>query len=570
MKLERARSFSDGVLAVLSVVTTPLILFVCSTNSLYLQNQVDLGHQVKVLFPFVCLFAAVSGFGLILLFLSRYQVLRLVLWGYYLLGPFFLIYSALRSLLTATMDFPVSLGIIGFLYVCAIVAAHRKVPVTLAAKVFGWMSVVLFLHEGFSFATKFESRVAGLSSFSSRETSSITAQHRMPNIYHIVFDEYQTDMFQFTLSPKVKQQLSGFTYFPNNTALFGRTRMSLASIFLGRGYAYDRPQIEYLLEAYNGRESSLHELVNAGYDTYAFLYLDDKHARTLFHHVIFHRDYAGYAYISNSWSLFRNLWIYANFPVFITDKFLRREEIEQLKNQNLLPDIDPLISYASFNKYLEAERYLPPSGRYTFMHLIVPHFPNIFHSDCSCGERLENGQLPRTTVTEQSNCATKMILDFVTCLKDLGRFDSSVIVISADHGSGYEVVGDELVNIGHKGAFSPEWSKTRSRALLLVKAPGNGNPTGALKVSYAETTLLDIAPTILECAGISTDLNFDGVSVMRRENASVGRKRYYHFYKKKASRGWTDEVTRFIIEGDEIRKDKVIGLTNNPRKVGEK
>jgi len=551
-------------------VTTPLILFVCSTNSLYLQNQEDLGHQVDVLFPFVCLLVIVSLFGLILSFLSKYQVLRVMLWGYYLLGPFFLVYSVLRGSFTATMDLPVSFGIIGFLYVFATVAAYKKVSLSFAAKVFGCIGIVLLLNEGVSFARRFESHVTGLSSFSSNTTRSKTAQQRMPNIYHIVFDEYQTDMFQLTLSPEVKRKLSGFIYFPNNTALFGRTRMSLASMFLGRPYEYDTPQIEYLFRAYNDRESSLHELVSAGYDTYAFLYLNDKHAKKLFHHVVFQKDYAGYAYISDSKSLFISLWIYANFPAFITDKFLRREEIEQLKNQNLLPDVDPLISYASFRKYLEAERYLSESNRYTFMHLIIPHFPNIFYSDCSCGGLLENGQLPRTTPIEQSNCATKMILDFVACLRDLGRFDSSMVIISADHGSGYEVVDNKLVNIAHKGSFSKEWSRTRSRALLLVKPPVDNNTGGTFEVSRAETTLMDIAPTILDCAGIGTDLNFEGVSLVGREAALVGRKRYYHFYKKKASRGWTDEVTRFIIEGNEIRKDRVIELTNNPRKFRRK
>jgi arylsulfatase A-like enzyme len=163
-----------------------------------------------------------------------------------------------------------------------------------------------------------------------------------------------------------------------------------------------------------------------------------------------------------------------------------------------------------------------------------------------------------------------MILDFVTRLKILGRFDSSIIIISSDHGGGYEVVDNELVNIGHKGPFSPEWSKARSRALLLVKARGNRNPINTFKVSYAETTLIDIAPTILECAGISTNLNFEGVSILGHESALVGRRRYYHFYKKKANRGWTDEMTRFIIEGNEIRKDKIIELTNNPQKLGGK
>lgn len=560
----------DKILTVLSILTTPLILFISSTNSLYLKNQHDLAYQVQVLFPFFCLFVLVFLFGLILFFLSRYRALRVMLWSYYLLGPFFLIYSLAHSSFAPTMDQPLTCGIIALLYVFSTVATYCKVSLPFATKVFGCIGLILFLNEGFLFATRVESGVTRLTSFDSSDSSLKTSQKRMPNIYHIVFDEYQTDMFELTLSLEVKRNLSGFIYFPENTTLFGRTRMSFASIFLGRPYEYDTPQIEYQVAAYNAKESFLHWLVASGYDTYAFLFLNYDHTQKLFHHIISHKDYAEATFVLDNKILFRNLWIYANFPDFIAKKFVPREDIEQLGNQNLLPDAAPLISYVSFKKYLAAEKYLSKSNRYTFIHLIIPHFPNIFHADCSCGEPLGNGDLPKTTALEQSECATKMILDFLACLKELNRYDSSMIIINADHGSRYELSNNELINIEHKGLFSPEWSRARSRALLLVKPPVNRNSFAEFKVSHAETTLLDIAPTILDSVGIHTDFNFSGISLTDPEFASLHRRRYYHFYKKKTEDEWTDEMTRFIIEGNEIRNDKVFKLTNNPPKPDEK
>ena len=559
----------NKILQVLSIVTTPLILFISSTNSLYLKNQEDLAYQIHVLLPFVCLFVFVFLFGLSLLSLSRYRVMRIILWGYYLLGPFFLVYTLLHSRFTHTMNMPVSCGIIILLYVSAVVALYYKASLSLVTKVLGCIALLLLLNEGFLFSTRFDRGSTGLTSF--RNKSKLAGnQKRMPNIYHIVFDEYQTDMFELTLSPEVKRNLSGFIYFPENITIYGRTRLSLASTFLGKPYQYDTPLIEYQMAAYNKRDSYLHWLINTGYETYAFLHPVHKYEQKHFHHIIRHKDYAGPTFISDKKATFRHIWMYANFPELIVEKIIPREDLEQIRNQNLLPDSAPLISYASFQKYLGAEKYLSGSNRYTFIHLVLPHFPNIFHADCSCGKPLNNGKLPKTTALEQSMCATKMILDFVACLKQLNRFDSSLIVIFGDHGSRYKVLNNKLINIEKKGTLSLEWSRARSRALLLVKPPVSMYSVDNFKVSRAETTLMDIAPTTLDSVGIQTDLTFEGVSLIDTESLPVRGKRYYHFYYKKEGHGWTDEMTRFIIEGNEIRKDRLIKLTNNPPKPKKK
>lgn len=566
MTLRWIKSTSDRLMALLSIVATPLVLFISSTNSLYLKNQGDLGYQVKVLFPFVYLFFFVLSFGLILLFFSRFRLPRLILWGYYLLGPFFLIYSVLHSSFTAIMDLHVSYVIAVLLYISLIALLYYKVSISIATKVLGCIALILLLNEGYIFATRFESCERTLISFDSNDSTLTNIKKRMPNIYHIVFDEYQTDMFELTLSPEVKRNLSNFIYFPENTTLFGRTRMSLASMFLGKPYKYDTPQIEYQMAAYNSRESFLHWLIAAGYETYAFIHPMHRYAQKYFNYIICHKDYAKAAFILDQRTAFRNIWIYANFPGFIAERFIPREDIEQITNQNLLPDSAPLISYASFQRYLAAERHLPDSNRYTFIHLILPHFPNIFHADCSYGEPLANGKLPKTSALEQSKCATELILQFVACLKDSDRFDKSMIVICADHGSRYKVAGKKLVSVANKGHSSLEWNRARSRALLLVKPPVNRNSIAEFKVLHAEATLMDIAPTVLDSVGIKTDIHFAGVSLIDPEFESLCRQRYYHFYKKKGSHGWTDEMTRFIIEGDEIIKDEVIKLTNNPPK----
>ena len=43
------------------------------------------------------------------------------------------------------------------------------------------------------------------------------------------------------------------------------------------------------------------------------------------------------------------------------------------------------------------------------------------------------------------------------------------------------------------------------------------------------------------------------------------RPRYYHFYEKKGRHEWTDEMTRFRIDGNRITNEGVIRLRDNPR-----
>ncbi len=70
-----------------------------------------------------------------------------------------------------------------------------------------------------------------------REHSSVNPSRPLPNIYHLIFDGYQTDLLEHTLSPESEEALGGFVYFPKNTAVWPYTPVSLATIFSGRRYS---------------------------------------------------------------------------------------------------------------------------------------------------------------------------------------------------------------------------------------------------------------------------------------------------------------------------------------------
>jgi hypothetical protein len=128
------------------------------------------------------------------------------------------------------------------------------------------------------------------------------------------------------------------------------------------------------------------------------------------------------------------------------------------------------------------EESLSPSGRYTLVHVLIPHPPLKLRADCTYSVGSS-----KTEPIEQSRCALKLIEEFVDRLKELGRFDDSLIVIHADHGGAYRTKNDTLVTNARSVSLN---------VVLLVKPVGNP-ASEELQVVDSETSLLDIARIIM-------------------------------------------------------------------------
>lgn len=550
---------------VLSVVATPFILFVSTTNSLYLKNQEDLAHQVSVLIPFGIYFLVCTATGLIITGLYRRYAgvwLGAVCWGFLLLGPFFLIYSTLHARYAVLMNSPVACGFLVLVFLSIVGVMVFKADFDRACRVLGGIALILMITEASIFISGYGKKpLTTLPLVSPVEFT--PSGKKMPNVYHIVLDEYQTDLFESTLTEKVTSKLAGFIFFPENTTPFGRTRMALAATFLGRPYDYKQPQVEYQMAGYNSEESFLHWLVKAGYETYALVHPIYGYKQSLFHHRVAHQDYAEIAYALDNSALFYSLWLYAYFPDRIARLFVPNEDLDQLKKQNLMPDAAPILSYASFQKFLAEEETLSDFNRYVFMHLLIPHFPDVMRPDGTFGKPLKNGDIPLTSDLDQAKCATQMILDLVKRLESLGRYDSSLLVIHGDHGRSSQPGNTD------KGIYGLEWSRGRSRALLLVKPPRHKTIGGGFTVSTAETSLYQIAPTILDALDIQANISFPEKSLLDPALPLVQKTRYYHFYEKTAWHGWTDRMVRYVITDKQISRDKVIEMTDSAPEKGK-
>jgi len=100
--------------------------------------------------------------------------------------------------------------------------------------------------------------------------------------------------------------------------------------------------------------------------------------------------------------------------------------------------------------------------------------------------------------------ADETVGEIVAKLKALGVLESTLIVISADHG---EILGDDGETLGHPGTQSYD---DLLHVPLIIAGPGF---SGGRRVA-AKTQNVDIVPSLVDLLSLKTDARFDGTSLL--------------------------------------------------------
>lgn len=377
----------------------------------------------------------------------------------------------------------------------------------------------------------------------------------LPNIYHLIFDEYQTDVFERLLDDHLRQELRSFVLYRDTIATYGRTELSLSSMFSRSDYTYESPPAEFVARALTGPESALRALGDLGYHRVGYLH----HAGWVggdseLDQYFLHDDIVDLASLPGYESLLASLWFHINTPDAIGRHVIPQHHQTQLADDAILPEDVPPRSVSSLRKLVEHEPDLAGQGRYTLGHFIVPHFPYVMTPQCRYVPGETTGPL------EQAECVNMLIGEFLETLRDLGRLDSSIVLIHSDHGSWYDLDGDDLIRLADDGYFTEEASWARARSLLLLHAPSlELGDEPELVVSDRATTLDDIMPTIFDELGVSE--TFSGGRFSLLEEGPEDRPRYYHFYRRQRDgtivRG---PLVRYRVTDDGVELDREIDL----------
>ncbi len=199
---------------------------------------------------------------------------------------------------------------------------------------------------------------------------------------------------------------------------------------------------------------------------------------------------------------------------------------EKRKNSGLIEEKS--TSVLIFERFLEnIESLVEPT--YNFVHLQVPHPPNIHDSDCKIvGESASVTKAHYMSWTsgyqKQMSCANKLAKRFIDKLKELNIFDSSLIIIQSDHGSGLGYL-NFITGYYHPQADNTldfqEEIEERSRILLWIKPPDHKD----LMIDNNLAQIIDIPLTVLQLVDLPAK-QMEGMNLLQDNMKNKRNKRF--------------------------------------------
>jgi hypothetical protein len=327
---------------------------------------------------------------------------------------------------------------------------------------------------------------------------------RKQNALHIVLDGFQSDLFHEILEEdrdRLDKSFSGAVFFADHSAAFPTTIVSIPAMLTGTVYRNERPLQRYVRDHF--QQGSLYQSLRAGgfrVDSVTEMHYDNSSA-TQFHRMrrpyVSYREYTQFA----AWEL-ADLSLFRHVP-HILRPAIHNDQKWRLQ-QWFGPGDTSVRRYHSANGAVVldelARRFVPAIDQplYKFIHVGIPHQPVVVNASCEF-----TGVVPatRTSYKGQTRCAVTRVAAILDHLKDLGLYDSSLIVIASDHGIGYpspKFTHDRLVPPGALTTLS-----AKAMALLIVKPP---NSNGPVRISYAPTTISDIPATVMDILGVRHNL----------------------------------------------------------------
>jgi hypothetical protein len=265
------------------------------------------------------------------------------------------------------------------------------------------------------------------------------------NVVVIVLDMTDTQYLEevYSDNPSMFDALDGFTWYQNSVGSLAPTRYGCSYLLTGQLPQEGEDFQEYVKSSV-GKSTYLKDLSDLGYDigvysdsgstthgdpnAFAGLAknvhpLDDGGESGL--------DEKGTVRIMYKAALYRDLpWMIKPFLWYYTDELNQRMSTPK-EQQEDLGDIPYNFDDPSFYSQLKARGLSVnddgETGSFRFIHLLGAHFPYTMDAE---GERVDG----ETTYDQQLLGAFKIVSTYLDDLKELGVYDNTTVIITADHG----------------------------------------------------------------------------------------------------------------------------------------
>jgi hypothetical protein len=387
------------------------------------------------------------------------------------------------------------------------------------------------------------------------------------NVIHIVLDEFQSDVFHDILQQDrsaLDEQFSGFQYFADHAGSFPTTSFSMPAMLTGLEYRNEKPAPDFIREAFK-QSSVFEEVSKAGYDVDAasivpvdafeqWLGPDSepnwKGARFQIRKpYVSRRDYREVtARQLLELSLFRHV-PHAG-KVLGTEqpaRFYRPIWMDRTETPAQVRRHEASNSAAFLERFIDSMT----SGRdrpvYKLLHVGVPHRPVVVDRNCRF---IGLTDMSRQSYTEQCRCAIRLVATLLDRARALRIYDSSLIIISSDHGTDLEPVGyggtsESLSPIPGPSTVRLPAIASTAKTVMLIKPPDRNGP---LTISEAPTSHVDLPSTILDLLGLP-----GGVQdrLMFRRDPQQRRTRFFGMYNPhvRFPNGFLDRLDVLTLDG---------------------
>jgi hypothetical protein len=332
------------------------------------------------------------------------------------------------------------------------------------------------------------------------------------NVVHFVLDAFQSDTFLDILNADrdwMDRHFAGFTFFRNHLGAFPTTVVSIPAMLTGSVYRNQEPMSQFIEKEFE-RGSVFRFMRDRGYqvDAVSGLNYDRSSATNYYKLPAPYVTYDGYVRFA-AWqladlALFRHS-PHALKPWIYNDQSWRLQMAFGESEYTAARRYGPVNGQAFLADYAARMRVGSARPAFKYLHVNIPHWPVSVNADC---EYIGARSLRRPNYTDQARCAVQRIGTFLDRLRELGLYDSSLILITSDHGVALppeKFTGERHVFGTPLGALSGS-----ALALLVVKAPGSSGP---VRVSEAPTAISDIPATIADTMGL--EHSFAGMSALK-------------------------------------------------------
>ena len=376
---------------------------------------------------------------------------------------------------------------------------------------------------------------------------------RTRNVIHVVLDGFQSDVFDDILREdreRLDKSLSGAVFFADHAGAFPTTIASIPAMLTGdTSYRNERPLQDHFRDRFEDR-SLFKSLRAAGYrvdniTTWQYDHSSETHLYSIRRPYVSYREYTRFA-----------AWELADLSLFRHAPHLLREEIYNDQKWRLqqvfgVRDTNTRRYHAGNGAAVldDFARRLTPAvdqPLYKFMHVGIPHLPVVLDANCEFIGAVRSPD--RVEYRGQARCAVTKVTAILDRLKELGLYDSSLIVISSDHGIGH--TSPRFTHNRHVPSGSLSRMAGKALALLIVKPP---NSRGPVRISRAPSTISDVPATVLDILGVRH--NLPGEPALRLADHAT-RTRTFAMYDWE---GWTTpffdaldvmEINGPVLDGD--------------------